>query len=79
MPKGISSGSKGNDRLCMPMSGQEIIVFAQVRKNKSDKITAVPEVLLSPDITGAAISTDAGSTRTGITSQITDVECGIVN
>ncbi|OAV71690.1 Transposase [Bacteroidales bacterium Barb6] len=72
--KEISSGSKGNDRLYMPMPGQERIVFAQVRKNKSDKITAVPEVLLSPDITGAAISTDASGTRTGGASQIIDGE-----
>jgi predicted transposase YbfD/YdcC len=41
-------------------------------EEKSNEITAIPQVLSSPDIEEAAVSTDATGTQTKMAEQITD-------
>jgi predicted transposase YbfD/YdcC len=73
--KGVSPSSKGNSGcyiLSAWVSENRICVGQQKVRDKSNEITAIPEVLKSLDIEEAVVSIDAMGTQTDIAHQIRD-------
>jgi predicted transposase YbfD/YdcC len=71
--KGVSPGSKGNSGLYILnawVSENRICVGQQKVNDKSNEITAIPEVLQSLDIEDSVVTIDAIGTQTQIAAQI---------
>ncbi|MDR2120806.1 MAG: ISAs1 family transposase [Tannerella sp.] len=71
--KGVSPHGRGNSGLYIPnarVSENRIRIGQEKVEEKSNEITAIPQLLSSPDIEEAVVSIDAMGTQTAIAEQI---------